>query len=66
MKNVHLHLYMYLLICFCSFISYQDNATPLYVASQNGDLGVVQTLLEAGADVNISMSTVSLVMFYCY
>ena len=51
---------------FCSFTSYQKNATPLYAASQNGHLGVVQTLLEAGADANIAMSTVSLVMFYCY
>ena len=51
---------------FCSFTSYQDNATPLYVASQNGHLGVVQTLLGAGADVNIARSSVSYVMFYYY
>ena len=38
------------------------------MASQNGHLDVVQTLLEAGADVNIHVarSTVSHVMFYCY
>ena len=35
------------------------------MASQNGHLGVVKTLLEAGADANIAMS-VSLVMFYFY
>ena len=47
---------------FCSFTSYQNNATPLYVASQSGHHDVVQTLLGAGADVNIA-KCVSNVMF---
>ncbi|KAL5509646.1 hypothetical protein EMCRGX_G005046 [Ephydatia muelleri] len=37
----------------------RDNATPLYLASQNGHHDVVQTLLGAGADVNIATSDVS-------
>ena len=49
-------------VLFCSFTSYQDNATPLFVASQIGHHFVVQTLLGAGADVNIARS-VSHVMF---
>ena len=44
------------LIC---FIPYQNNATPLYVACQEGDHDVVQTLLGAGANVNIATSDVS-------
>ena len=44
---------------------YQDNATPLYVASKEGHHDVVQTLLAAGADMNITTSDVSDVMFCC-
>ena len=43
-------------ILFCSFTPYQENVTPLYVASQNGHHDVVQMLLGAGADVNIATS----------
>ena len=49
-------------VLFCSFTSYQNNTTPLYVASYDGHHVVVQTLLGAGADVNIATS-VSHVMF---
>ena len=38
----------------------------LYWASQNGQHDVVQTLLGAGAEVNIARSDVSHVMFYNY
>ena len=41
---------------FYSFTPYQKNVTPLYVASQNGYHVVVQTLVGAGADVNIARS----------
>ena len=44
---------------FYSFNPYQVNATPLYVASQNGHHDVVQTLVGAGADVNIPTPHVS-------
>ena len=30
----------------------QDGCSPLYVASCNGHLGVVKTLLKAGANIN--------------
>ena len=38
---------------------YQDNATPLYVASLKGHHDVVQSLLGVGADVNTAKSDVS-------
>ena len=44
---------------FYSFTPYQDNITPLYAASMNGHHDVVQTLVGAGADVNIATSVVS-------
>ena len=42
-----------------AFVPYQTNATQLYIASQNGHHDVVQTLLGAGADMNIAISVVS-------
>ena len=44
---------------FRSFTPYQNNTTPLYVASREGHHDVVQTLLGAGADVNMARSDVS-------
>ena len=37
----------------------QTNETPLYVASEKGHHDVVQSLLGAGAEVNIARSDVS-------
>ena len=51
---------------FCTLTSYQDNVTPLYVASEKGHHDVLQTLLGAGANVNIATSDVSHVMLYFY
>ena len=41
------------------FISYQNNETPLYVASRKGHHDIVQSLLGASADVNTATSDVS-------
>ena len=41
------------------FFPYQNNATPLYIASENGHHDVVQSMLGAGADVNTATSHVS-------
>ena len=49
-------------MCICVhpfFIPYQDNTTPLYIASQEGHHDVVQSLLGAGADMNVTQSDVS-------
>ena len=40
-------------------VPYQDNKTPLHLASQEGHHDVVQNLLGAGADVNAVESDVS-------
>ena len=51
------------LLCFVPSLLYQTNTTPLYVASEKGHHDVVQTLLGAGADVNIARSDASGGMF---
>ena len=47
------------MICSIPSPLYQDNKTSLYVASQEGHHDVVQSLVEAGADVDIARSDVS-------
>ena len=47
------------MICFVPSLLYQDNTTPLYVASREGHHDVVQSLLGAGAEENIATSDVS-------
>ena len=49
-----------------SFTSYQNNAAALLVAGQQGHHDVVQTLLKASADVNMTTSYVSDVAGYMY
>ena len=39
-------------------LTVQDGASPLYVASQEGHSGVVDILLEAGADVHLTTTEV--------
>ena len=63
---VHMHGdgYMTCMVdLFYSFTPYQDNVTPLYVASHNGHHDVVQTLVGAGADVNIATSVSDMVLY---
>ena len=51
------------LSCFVPSLLYQYNATPLFAASEKGHHDVVQSLLGAGAEVNIAlMQSVSGVM----
>ena len=45
------------------FTAYQDNATPLFIASQSGHNDVVKILLGAGADLNTAMA-VSEILYY--
>ena len=47
------------MICFAPSLLYQDNRTPLYFASYSGHHDVVQSLLGAGAEVDIARSDVS-------
>ena len=48
----------------CAFTPNKVNATPLNAACGIGHHDVVQTLLGAGADVNIATSDVSYAMFH--
>ena len=50
-------------ICFFSFVPPQNKTTPLYVASEKGDIEGVMWLLGAGAEVNKARSGVSDMMF---
>ena len=47
------------IVLFHSFTPYQINATPLYMACENGHQDVVQWLLGVVADVEIARSNVS-------
>ena len=47
------------MICVVLSLLYQNNTTPLYVASQEGHHDIVQNLLGAGAEVNTTTSDVS-------
>ena len=47
------------IVLFHSFTPYQINATPLYMACENGHQDIVQWLLGVVADVEIARSNVS-------
>ena len=51
---------------FYTFNPYQNNITPLYMACYNGHHDVVQTLVGAGADVNIARAVVSDIVLCSY
>ena len=55
----YIQRWLFIKCLFHSFTPYQYDQTPLYVTSQNGHHDGVQTLLGAGADVNIARSYVS-------
>jgi hypothetical protein len=38
--------------CFCLFFMRKDGATPLILATENGQMDVAAALLEEGADIN--------------
>lgn len=57
-------LFLMCYLFFFFFFVYQNNATPFYMASQNGHLEVVKSLLGAGANVNIAKKDVSVVFNY--